>query len=595
MQKIGLRLVALLMAAPTLSACGDFFEQDSDHFIYADDHSLNNATDTMYSVLGIINKMQALADRTILLGELRGDLVDVNSNTSSDLRDVATFNVADDNAYNSPRDYYAVINNCNYFLAKADTNLTNNSNVKIFEKEYAAVKAFRAWAYLQLALNYGRVPLVTTPILTKDDSEREYERRDIKGICEYFINDIAPYARVEKPSYGTLRGSDSKKFFFPIYILLGDLNLWAGNYREAALNYYRYLSTRNGDNSVTPEGGMLVMWYSLSGTTMTDSWSSVISSESLSNSDLITMIPGDSIQAEGNYSQLRNLFNTNAANDYKASINPSDTLKNLSAAQRYCYVNASGVAFDIPENASTNFIYSKGDLRLGKVVSTSRYSITGDAIGNGGTQKDYQSISKHQQQNVHIYRTSMVYLRMAEALNRAGFPEVAYKVLESGLNNSVIDDVIANGEYSEADAAWLKQFDFPNTSYVLATYSNTALASSVTYNTTGIHRHGSGFGTTENGFYPIPTAATREELIEKVEDLIMDEEALEFAFEGYRYYDLMRIALRRNNPGYLAGHVYGRRGAAKVDEMKQLIKKDLTQTSNWYLDWNGQIGIGVGQ
>jgi len=84
-----------------LTACEDFFDQKSDSVIFADSDHLNNATDTIYSVTGIMHKMQALADRTVLLGEVRADLVDINDNTTSDLRDIALFNVSDSNAYNS--------------------------------------------------------------------------------------------------------------------------------------------------------------------------------------------------------------------------------------------------------------------------------------------------------------------------------------------------------------------------------------------------------------------------------------------------------------------------------------------------------------
>ena len=141
------------------TGCSDMLYDESDQVIYADNHSLSSDADTLWSVAGIMNKMQVIADRTILLGELRGDLVDVTSHASSDLRDMAFFSMSEGNKYNSPRDYYAIINNCNYFIANADTALRDNRNDYIFMKEYAAVKAFRAWTYLQLVLNYGSVSL----------------------------------------------------------------------------------------------------------------------------------------------------------------------------------------------------------------------------------------------------------------------------------------------------------------------------------------------------------------------------------------------------------------------------------------------------
>ena len=73
--------------------CQDFFEQESDHIIFADGDHLNNPTDTVYSMMGILQKMQAIADRSVLLGEVRGDLVDVNEYTSADLRNIALFGI----------------------------------------------------------------------------------------------------------------------------------------------------------------------------------------------------------------------------------------------------------------------------------------------------------------------------------------------------------------------------------------------------------------------------------------------------------------------------------------------------------------------
>ena len=71
----------LFTLLPLFTSCSDFLNQESEDVIYADKDHLNNATDTIYSLTGIMNKMQVIADRTILLGEMRGDLVDINSNT----------------------------------------------------------------------------------------------------------------------------------------------------------------------------------------------------------------------------------------------------------------------------------------------------------------------------------------------------------------------------------------------------------------------------------------------------------------------------------------------------------------------------------
>ena len=563
-------------------SCSDFLYDESDQVMYADDHQLASDADTLWAMAGIMNKMQAIADRTILLGEVRGDLVDLTAQASSHLRQIALFNVSDTNKYNRPRDYYAIINNCNYFLANADTALRNNRGEYIFRKEYAAVKAFRAWTYLQLALNYGRVPFITEPILSMDDSEKQYDLYDIGQVCNYFISDIAPYADIEMPAYNTIRNTDSRLFYFPIRLLMGDLYLWSGQYREAAQSYYQYLATRNGQNSAYPISTSSVRfsrtdthWTNTTGSWMTSSFQD---EKYTSNGELITMIPGDSIPAEGNYSELRDLFNTNENNEYKESITPSQSIIDLSAAQRYCHYTTGG-EFVYPP-ASGLEANKRGDLRLQAVYSSSDNM---NIVVNGKRIKNYATVSKYATRNVHLYRRSMVYLRLAEALNRAGYPRMAFQILKRGLNNNVIEQQVVPF-YPPKDAAFLRSFRFPNTLYVLETTSQQS-----NENTMGLHAHGCGFAANDTTYVmpddaTIADSLTRQQYqIEQVEDLIMDEEALEFAFEGHRFYDLMRVALRRNDPSYLARRVYQRRGTAQEGTMHSLIQADLTDTHNWYL------------
>ena len=74
-----------------------------------------------------------------------------------------------------------------------------------------------------------------------------------------------------------------------------------------------------------------------------------------------------------------------------------------------------------------------------------------------------------------------------------------------------------------------------------------------------------------------------------VDSLLLDENALEMAFEGTRFYDIMRFALRQKSPEqFLAEKVAARRGKDNIDEG---LKSRLMNKSNWYLKWNGQIGF----
>lgn len=575
-------MVIALPLGGALTSCQDFFEVGSDHVIYAEKDHLNNATDTIYSMIGILNKLQALGDRTVLLGEVRGDLVDVNSVTSSDLRDVATFNIGDDNKYNCPRDYYAVINNCNYFIANADTALKNSRNEYIFMKEYAAAKAIRAWTYLQLVTTYGKVPFVTKPILSKEESEAAYPMYDIKQVCDYFINEdgLDKLVDVEAPGYATIKSVPSGLFYIPMRLILGDLNLWAGNYKQAALCYYNYIDKRNGTNGIYPTGTSKAYWSS-------HNWGYAFSDLSYSREDngsqseIITMIPGDSIPSEGYYSELRKIFNTDAKEgDYEFSLVPSQGLIELSEAQKYCYYNMETQDTLYAPTGLKN--HMSGDLRL--IANWNTYE---NAVNNNGERYTSQYINKYATRNIHIYRRMLVYLRLAEALNCAGYPRFAYQILATGVNNTTIKNNIE--PYYHADSLWLAQFNFNPTQY----YVDSPFAVSSTENTIGIHSRGCG-DTQLNKYYQMPYNEEITDSLEQiawqqkmVEDMIVDEQALELSFEGYRFYDLMRVALRKNDPSYLADRIKARRGKGNDAG----ISVDLTDKKNWYLKWNNQIGL----
>ena len=591
--------ITLLTLLFTLNSCSDFFDQDSTYIIDAKKDHLNNATDTIYSLTGILNKVQAIADRTILLGEARGDLVTVTDATPADLRAVANFSIDDDNKYNNPLDYYAIINNCNYFIAKADTALKNNRNQFIFKNEYAEVKAIRAWTYLQLVTTYGRVPFVTEPIMTKEESERSYPMYDIKQVCNYFLNednlkslvndDLSDYDKL--PDYGIIKSLPSRNFFFPIRLVIGDLNLWAENYKEAAKYYHDFIIYRNGRNGIYPTQVDVVEWMDTQWNGYRKTWPKIFTdteTSSARDNELITMIPMDSIPSEGNYSELRNVFNTNAQNNYQASLVPSVKIQKLSDDQKYCFNDLGNVTY-APSNIYGNKKMT-GDLRLSQIwTSTENYHNP----TTGGTYT-YQYIDKYSTKHVHIYRRTLVYLRLAEALNRAGYPRYAFQILSSGVNTEVLQDSVIP-HYRADSLIIMRDYNFPGTRQ--SDPANAYVANSSPYrdfdvNTIGIHSRGCGF-TPANEYYQMPYNSKitdpQQQLAwqqDQVEEMIMDEEALEFAFEGYRFYDLLRVALRRNDPTWLANKIQGRNGNAPSG-----ITVNLTDQNNWFLHWKGRIGF----
>ena len=552
----------------TLSAflfgCADLMETDSELVEFEEDNTLNHPTDTVYSVMGIMGKMQLIADRTVLLGEVRGDLLTTTDAANADLKRLAAFDVTTDNRYNSVSDYYAVINNCNYFIQHVDTTLQRRGRT-IFTSEYAAVKAFRAWTYLQLALAYGEVPLVTEPVMTEQDAKNEMNkaRSGIVDICNYFIADLAPYALVEKPRYGSINGISSEFFFIPVRALLGDLCLWAGRYQEAATWYHDFLNDKDEPRPMNASARS--RWN----TNITEfNLATPISGYDVTNTrETISLIPMEDRIFDGVVSDLPNVFGSTRENKYFYQVTPSQAMMDLSAEQTYCMEFKTDTETDTIYVPKVGLIRDVmvGDLRLWS--NFSQNSVGGkDEYSEESTIR--QNFSKITSRWVATYRLNMIYLHYAEALNRCGLPQSAMAVLKYGL---CPENVVAYVDSTEQVAA----------GNLIAFDSNVFTRE----NTIGIHSIGSG-DSQANGLYVLPMPsepmATRQDTVNYqiplVEDMIVNELALEGAFEGYRFYDLMRIAMRRNAPEYLAVPISKRNGV--VDEA---LRARLMERRNWYL------------
>lgn len=594
-------IIALCSVMGVFTACEDMLDVTSSSVQYEGSHELNSPSDSLYSVIGILSKLQGIADRTVLLGELRADLVDENINTENDLRELINHNISASNPYCDYSDYYAVINNCNYFLSKVDTTVLV-SNQKVMLREYAVVKGIRAWTYLQMALVYKQVPFITKPILSVVDAEEDYPKYDLEQMCDYFIADLLPYVDTELPNYGSISGIDSKSMFFPIRLLIGDMYLWKQDYKNAYRYYAEYLYR---EDLGTLSGGSQVT--SLNPTTNDISGISI----SMSTAEDITVIPMADTKLNGTTSNLNNIFSATDVNEGKRPVSPSYAWKELAEKQDYAY----------RQNSTTIRHLACGDVRAFSTYGMQTWddgsfspTIREEDWYLVDVQSKYLVNSKFSGTNsLPIYTISNVYLRMAEALNRMGESEKAFAILKTG----VAQVRIVDGEIS---------FTYP-------TSENTAYA--------GIHARGCGVASENDqyvldfsGFVPTSVEQRTDQqgdtvyvrtlnkyesfagyenqyvyadedivwvegaegtpdtcymvlnpvsyLVETVEDLIVDELALETAFEGTRFYDLMRVALRRNDPSYLADKVARRKGQSQ-SRNEDLFSR-LSIMDNWYIN-----------
>ncbi len=606
--------------------------------------------DTLYQVMGIVQRMQKLADRTVLLGELRADLVEVDPlHSSLDIQELASNNVSLANIYNQPKDYYAVINNCNIYLANVDTMRYGQGTRKYFEKEVCAVKCFRAWCYLELVKAYGAVPFVTEPVLTSDQAEDivlSGQKSDMKTILDFCIQDLMKYPYMNennelRQSYGnrSYAGILYSDIFLPVRALLAELYLWRGSftndqndYLNAVRMYHDFL-TFPGEELHT--AGDASWWGNreFSGTPSTGY------SSNFGSSNYTCVLPLDTTAYYGNVTDVRAVFNSQYSNKYYPAVAPSQRIKDISKSQDFCkYMYDNNIADTLYGSHDANDYEEKimeGDLRLYSVwnsesnfresqyhgdVNPMKYSIVkyGRSLSTD-VKQDYIPL---------LPRISIIYLHMAEALNRAGFPETAFAVLKHGICYYTLmnRNIVSQDEFDRLCEIKSWGFSLQEPQYAEDAEASSKTASSFVIWPTnvfgmedrttdpvqnlggprkqfGIHSYGSG-DVEFDKYYVLDDSATLAELIPNVvlpdtvvldrtstaEDtlawqesmiaynaaveqneeidslnivylakpevrvkrqahvskLILEEEALEGMFEGYRFYDIMRYQMQEN-------------------------------------------------
>ena len=573
MKKFSKIILFSILSAFALVGCNDMLDVDSNRIVTPGQYSMDAANDTLYSMFAVYSQLQKIADSYVLLGELRGDLMDVTPTSDLALKEINNFDISANNKYaNNIKDYYSVINNCNYVIHNIDTSLVKGS-IKVMLKEYAACKAIRAWTYMQIALNYGSAIYYDKPILSVQDGEaiQNSPVLTLAELAPILIADISPYKDVVKPKLGSIFSDNIDNAFFPIRFILGDLYLWTGQYENAANEYHdlmvknKYALTRRSQ-------------YDVVNFVFTGGWTADISV--LSGSEIIT-----NIAATNQYAQT---FDLDSLTLNRMIIPSSLSIANWKK-QIYFYdyikatklpltkygdlrvVNSIITSYDSKLSYNAGYSYSSGYNAFDSTATTlntylGKYFFLNSPVKDKKTSK-----------TIVPYRVPLLYLRYAEAVNRLGKPNLALVALKYGLTSSNIQKYLPASEKTASPPNYM---NFPNElfDYVITNSSGTTIVKNI-----GIRMRGCGNVDLDTTFYRIPSkvklAAINSDSIKYVEDLIVNELALESAFEGNRFQDLVRVAIRRDDNSYLANIV-----AAKHTENKEAIRSKLSSSRDyWYL------------
>ena len=599
-----------------LTSCEDMLETDSSRQVF--DPQLNQKTDSVFYALGILQGMQQLADHYVLQGEMRGDLVQTTEYTDNTLRQLANFSATTANRYDSAYVYYRVINNCNYYIAHRDTLLRSGARY-VAMPEYIAIKAIRAWTYMQLARVYGEVPFFTDPLTQISQIDNfptdANHYKDMQGIVAALAPDLEQYTGfnakgeymgTKLPDFGGTYPSGSAFYtsnvYFPVEVVLGDMYLETEQFEKAARSFVTYLTQVSQEPYTDYYEPYAQRMRGRQVTELPSDWDAARTTSYISrsrwsdiyqsNSDLVTYIPLNTNSRQGAISDLPlyfgyDLYSNTPGYIDEIQLRASDSYLELSRAQDYYYATTASTSNRLMVNHT-----ALGDTRYTSILHE---ETEGDSIKTWMT--------KYHNPEVRIYRTSTVLLHLAEAFNRMGYYDAAFAILKDGIN-----PLLLTQPYIRPATRQMLQDTYP----LLSEANQTKFQQRGSFY--GVHSHGTGivgdavFSTTEISLtprlspYQLDTivglkfneiantfdianlksqVSNQQDTINAVEDLICDELALEAAFEGSRFYDLCRLARHKNAAGLYAPN-YGSLWLARKLAFKNPVK-DLTDPKNWYL------------
>lgn len=586
--------IVFLLAVAGISSCQDVLDTAGTRDLF--NKELNQKTDSMFMAFGIMQSMQQLADQYVLTGEMRGDLVDTTYYTDENLRKLADFSVTAGNKYDSAYVYYAVINNCNYYINHRDTTLyTGSTNVTT--NEYIAVKAFRAWAYLMLSRLYGNVPFFTMPLTRISDiNSGNYPVLSMRQIVDYLAadleNDLRNYGGyVAVPDFGTIacgstnlgsaKTAQSRLCFIPANVILGDMYLETQQYDLAARHYVNYI-VNNQLTTGAKQAPFTASWsnelvpldFYQAGNSSQNTWGSFFINNT---EDIITYIPMAVNRMRGTVTRLPQMFGHN----YYATTGSEVDLDEVQITPSKIYMDMADSAtyyYQTDQLGTTVKSVNMGDMRRSQSLSGARLS-----MAEAGLVK----IRKYNQGNIILYRGTTVYLHLAEAFNRLGHSDLAFAILKDG-----VDRYLLQSSYISEESKQLLQTAYPLLSAENISMFDPAAGSLQAKIAYGIHRHGC--GVTNGNITPYQYDViigrqlksinggtmlfSKQDTINAMEDLLCDEYAMELAFEGTRFIDLCRLARHKNS------ETAGKGSKWLAEKMAHRnISVSLLDEKNWYL------------
>ena len=552
------RVVCGVLLLAALSSCKKILDAESKD-VLEEKNMYRNIFDADAAVIGVYGKFMGLAEQYVVLNELRGDLATVTVKADANLQQIDEHRVQDGNPYASPRPFYEVILNCNDVLHNLDIMLRDKKlKVEEYNMRYSDIATVRCWLYLQLGIHFGKVPYVTDEFadMAALDAIGSMPRIEFNQLIDTLTRQMEalPYMQPYASSASlvtTVDGYVTNKFFINKQIMVGQLYLWKGDYRKAAvafktvmevggtgdLNTNRVTYGSKADNNDLAVGYVRYREWDESQLIDNNSqgWRSIFarSEDKLFGYEWIWYLP------------------------FNESFKPVDPFINLFSNRGGSYlVQPSQYAIDKwnSQKQKNDFSYDARGKKFSWRMLNDQPVIM-KYLYNYLDEKSFAPINLFAKNGKwFLYRAASLHLDFAEAANRDGHQPLAYALLNQGLT-TIPNKITNEGNPYNFDA---RKSENPR---ITGDWSANA----------GIRGRANLYSLDVTGDSTL-----------FIEDQVINEAGLELAYEGRRWSDLVRIALRRNDPAFLADKIYNKLIAQNNPKAAE-VRTRLMNRENWYL------------
>ncbi len=605
---------ALILSITILTGCEKFFDPDQEINI-TEDKLFDDWYEYRSVEMGLYSIQSELVEQIMVLGELRADLLQITDNADADLIEIYNFNISHENPYASPTTFFTLISACNNLIRVLEEKhpevIDPSSDITNYDRLYGEVLCMRAWANFNAVRIYGKIPFIheslttigevndflnssgtyidslnisfgrngfdndTAEVNTPIPLEKQYFNE--KLIIDYFTNELKTRVKAVGVNHSINNNDDTWEVTtwstYSMNTLLGIMYLTEGDLLQAATHFEKVIYNSS-----------LNYQYQLDNTFKDRNWRQIFNIIDIREHILVA----DFSKGNHQQNQFQNLFDTRSPHEYKLkptrkaidfwetiwdnfsiySYNFPSEAKILLEGRPGDFHRGHGVSYAYTRNGVTLedqdiqdmlILKSDGDIRTSSLLVRDADTVVWKYSWNKNVYDEDADFNFYRAAGVHLWLAE-IYSYLATVKNgilRESTP-TAEALLNDGANYSLgtraqlgVRGRVGFGGKLDGDGARIGNY---------------------IYNHDPVTNKIIGYRDLTTDFY---------EKQKVLEQYVMDERARELAFEGERFYDLVRVARRRDDPAYLASAI-----SEKYPEgQRERIYNLLLDENNWYIHY----------